>query len=345
MGTLRIDGFVKVAQFWPKGSADADTTQIEVDVLKNSFFFAEDDSRFVRTTCYNNAYVIGRGGRKDVIRFASSDRIFKISVRLQGVDAPELHYKAPPLKQSADVSDRKRAHYNSMNDEFCQRYAENAAYALGLFLQRKAGKDQSHIKVSFFSRNIAEPSDAVDTHGRFVGNIFAGKTDVNLWLAKEGWVVPTFYSSMTEDEINDTARAAAKGKAKKRVWARNVIYNCSKFEHKRIYKRPPCNYVDGSDAGSVLVPKLFRRTVNYYIEKKAKIFKGTFFEYMIDKGKSDSFYDLKEFFQHGVNSSTPYRITDFLNKTIFTKNIDQIVFGEGPSIVKSKATNRMIKQF
>ncbi|MFD1000359.1 thermonuclease family protein [Ohtaekwangia kribbensis] len=344
MGVLRIEGRVKIAQFWPHGSADADTTQIEVDVTKDSFSFAADDKTFRKTKVYHDSYVIGRGGRKDVIKYSKRQDVHKISVRLQGVDAPELHYKAPPLPREESISDKERERYNGINDDFCQAFAENAAFALGTFLQRKTNGSKDEIKVIFYSKNIERPSDALDTYGRFVGNIMVGKVDINLWLAKEGWVVPTFYTSMTEEEINDVKAATVKGKSKKRVWGVNVTYDCS-IEKKRLYRDPPCEYIAGSDLGKVLVPKLFRRTVNYHIEKGAKVFTGSISDYMIKKGQSDVFYDLDEFFEQGVTASTPYRISDFISKKTFGKKIDQIVFGEGPSTLKSNKSNKKIVEF
>jgi endonuclease YncB( thermonuclease family) len=74
------------------GSSDADTSKVKVSVDADSFAFAANGKTFRKTTVFKNASVIG-ASKKLVI-----DKNNKVTVRLQGIDAPELHYKAAPLK-------------------------------------------------------------------------------------------------------------------------------------------------------------------------------------------------------------------------------------------------------
>ena len=104
MGTLRIHGTIDIKQFWPNGSSDADTTKIKLVVGEDSFEYKEDDEKdFSKTNAFKDAISKGQGS-KPVINTSKRDGTQTITVRLQGVDAPELHYRAAPLKKTNDVS-------------------------------------------------------------------------------------------------------------------------------------------------------------------------------------------------------------------------------------------------
>jgi endonuclease YncB( thermonuclease family) len=346
MGTLRINGKIRIAQFWPQGSADADTTQLEFDVTKTSFEFAEDDVNFEETSVYNESFVSGRGGKKKVIKEVKKDNSQKISIRLQGIDAPELHYKAPPLKRSPEITDKLREKYNQINEDRRQAFGEAAAFALGRYLQSKTNGSQTHVNATFISRNIFEPADALDTYGRFVGNIIVSNIDINLWLAREGWVIPTFYTSMSQQEITDILEACRKGRSKRRAWGGSVTYDCDLFKWDMVYRSPKevDEFEAGSDKGDLLVPKLFRRVTNFRIERKAGLFSGSFLKFIEEKARGDAFHDLDEFIEHG-EFSTPYRLNDFLNRqNEFKREIDEIIFREGPSTLKDE-NNVKVEKF
>ena len=102
-GLLRIRGVIDLTQFWPGGSADADTSKVKVNVGKGSFAFAADGKKFKATNVLDKAIVIG-ASKKPVI-----DAQSRVTVRLQGIDAPELHYKAAPLRKSRLRSPRPDA--------------------------------------------------------------------------------------------------------------------------------------------------------------------------------------------------------------------------------------------
>src|SRR5919108_3270293 len=98
MGTLKIIGQIELNQFWPEGLSDADTSSILVSVNKDSFFYRKDNqSSYRRTKIFYNASVIGKSKAKLV-------KNNKIKVRFQGIDAPELHYKATPLPSGPPVT-------------------------------------------------------------------------------------------------------------------------------------------------------------------------------------------------------------------------------------------------
>src|SRR6516162_109071 len=84
-GLLRVSGTLDLSQFWPNGKSDADTATVVANV--DGFEFSLDGSlqRLRRTRVFEGAQIAG----KNVIK---TDR--KVTIRIQGIDAPELH--CPP---------------------------------------------------------------------------------------------------------------------------------------------------------------------------------------------------------------------------------------------------------
>jgi hypothetical protein len=95
-GLLKVQGRIPLAQFWPKGEADADTTKVKVEVSEGAFRFREHPRADFRIThAFDKARVRGRV-TKDII-----DKKSQITIRLQGVDAPEFHYMPQAPKRRA----------------------------------------------------------------------------------------------------------------------------------------------------------------------------------------------------------------------------------------------------
>src|SRR5947209_3081865 len=86
-GLLRVTGKLEVAQFWPSGGSDADTVIVQVTV--NSFEFSPDPAQtpFKVTHVFEGAVVKGKQSKPPI-------HGGKITIRLQGIDATELHYEA-----------------------------------------------------------------------------------------------------------------------------------------------------------------------------------------------------------------------------------------------------------
>ena len=128
-GLLEVDGSIDIAQFWPVGSSDADTSQMRVDVAGEVFRFRpNDDAPFQVTHALDNARVKG-SATYDAIRNG------KITVRLQGMDAPELHYRPTAAKKKADQTKEQHTLYLKWNLEFRQFLAETSTLALAGFFQ------------------------------------------------------------------------------------------------------------------------------------------------------------------------------------------------------------------
>lgn len=243
MGMLRIAGKVSLGQFWPKGAtgrsqgSDADTIKVIVDKSR-VLFNGKPSAALV------SAYALDKGKKKLVINANG-----EINVRLQGVDAPELHY---PTTIATSIAKKPNGHFR-------QAWGESAAKALAAFLKKKFGNGPLPCEV--VSQNISKPKDICDSHGRVVGNVVINGLDVNLWLLDNGWAFPTFYNSMLKDEIEEATTLARHAKAQSMgIWKdyKAVAF----FDAKMLFSKTDRG---ASDKGPVLLPKLFRRCAASYV--------------------------------------------------------------------------------
>lgn len=319
---LRIEGKIDISQFWPGGSSDADTTKIQLSVEPGAFAFDFDGQGFRRTDVFEGAEARGTG-RKKVISAAR-----KVTVRLQGIDAPELHYRAGALKQSSEISPEERAAFNQLNSKERRQFlGETATVALANFL---ATFGSGAIPCQFYTF-VDAPGDAIDTYGRFVGNIMVGPgflTDVNLWLAEQGWAFPTFYSSMAKAEITLFLDAMEKGKAKGRVWD-NYSRDTRGFDPDLVYRGEGATIDAAADVGPVLMPKVFRRLLAFTFEKTAGIRTGSFKAYL--KERRDECFGLNDFLEQGSEAATLTTLDRFMTGTRFRPEPQDLVFREKPS--------------
>lgn len=330
VGVLRVLGTIDLAQFWPDGEADADTSKVKVNVNRSSFSFAPDGKKFKKTDVYFGAFSQG-ASKKQVV-----DNQDRITVRLQGIDAPELHYRAAALRRSDAVSDAKREKFNLENKPQRRQYwAETATVALAAKLSGFGPTVKCQV-TSF----IDQPFEVIDTYGRFVANIRVGagyKTDVNLWLAEEGWAYPTFYSSMKATEIEAYLKAIAKHGRKRRIW-KDYSLDTSKFDPKLVY-RPLGPIDEAKDKGKVLMPKLFRRQLSFRMQKKAGVFSGNFIDYL--KANRDSCFKTDDFLKQGKDVAPVHSLHDFMKGTKFTVQPQDIVFREKYSNLVDAGGNRI----
>ncbi len=318
-GLLRIRGVIELDQFWPTGNADADTSKVKVKVNKNSFSFAQDGKTFVTTRVFDDARTVGKSKGPLI------DANDRITIRLQGIDAPELHYSAGGLSKSrADVTPEKRAAFNKLNKHDRRQYwAETGTVALTTMLEQHG---QAQVPCEVYSY-VEQPYRVVDTYGRVVGNIRVGsnfQTDVNVWLVEQGYVFPTFYSSMSNDEIETLLQATKVGKKKKRAW-KDLSGDCSVFDPKMVY-RPGGPVDEAADRGPLIMPKLFRRRVAYAAEKGAKLTSTSFVEFL--KRTPDPCFTLKDFLAASVHSAEERALHEFFKGGVFTLEPQEVVFKE-----------------
>jgi hypothetical protein len=187
---------------------------------------------------------------------------------------------------------------------------------------------------------VDEPGDAFDKYGRFVGDVFVRiankRRNVNLWLLEQGWAYPAIYNSMTNDEIRAATKAAATGRQKKyRVWKPHLRNKVGRLNWKLFYRPPKEKPVvdKAADKGAVILPKLFRRLVEWEVKKKAKLTPLGYRKFIADKS-SDKCFRTEEFLKER-HAATEYHIADFLtNEATFQAAPEDIVFKEASSTLR-----------
>lgn len=271
-GRLRARGSLKLAQFWPDGKSDADTANLTISLdLKPAFVYRPSKGTERATKAFNDAHYDDNGTLKPILG-KNSD---KLRVRLQGIDAPELHY-LPRAKGARN---------------FRQCLAESAVFALRkMLLDMAAGEKELRADAITF---VGAPNETFDRYGRFVGNVtvyadgFA--VDINHWLLEHGWAVPGLYNSMTRTELT-VARTLSAAAA-----AQNIgLYKSNYYKEKLIgfeWDLIERHGVDADsftlydDKGDVMNPKFFRRQALFETREKSNPTGTTFADWL--KGKSD----------------------------------------------------------
>lgn len=256
MGLLTVSGVLRVKQFWPGARSDADTATMDI-VGKRAFVFQTNAGRRRVTSAFENAEMVGQFGRTAVIRQSKGSTVRKVSVRLQGLDAPELHYQ-PQVKGAGG---------KGVNHPFRQSLGETCADALHAFV---SAFGQPEIPCEFLSI-VNNPGDVCDVFGRMVGNIVliigGSRIDLNHWLLREGWALPGFYNSMTKPEIralladHEAAKRDGRGLFSKKI----VSTALALFDAQRRERKGPASFKPFSDKGRVNFPKFFRRQAEHHV--------------------------------------------------------------------------------
>ncbi len=338
MGLLKLTGNIDITQFWPGGKSDADTTNVLVNVTQGAFQFQNAPGEpFIVSHVFDNAEVKGRQ-RKKVVHAG------KVTVRLQGIDAPELHYKIygkldAAIPKGTTATPAQHDKLKALNVELRQPLAQTATEALGTFLKTaEIGNLPCEV-----TTQVDVPNDVFDTYGRFVGDILVsidGQTvDLNRWLLQNGWVFPTFYSSMTDTEINTLIQDAAVGKKKaKSVWKYYKASIGTLDQTLRYEKGDLATFKPYSDKGAVIFPKLYRRLYPYSNLKEAGIIRYSFTKYIADR--KEGCFLTTEFLEQGVSASTPYRLDEFIKRGRFSVGPGDLVFQEASStLVDDRGNN------
>jgi len=258
MGLLVVRGVLGAKQFWPGGGrSDADTATVEL-AAKDPFVFVEDSGKRRVTRAFENAEVVG-AQRKAPIKQSKGSAVRKITIRLQGIDAPELHYQP------------KVAGAPGLLHPYRQSLGETSADALHDFVA-SLGVDALPCEVL---TAVKKPSDVCDVYGRFVGNIVlirgGSRIDINQWLLREGWALPGLYNSMSHAEMvavvadHQAARQAKRGLFSKPL----VTEKLAAFNPQQLERKGPASFKPFSDKGPVNFPKFFRRQAEHYVRDAA----------------------------------------------------------------------------
>jgi endonuclease YncB( thermonuclease family) len=334
-GMLTVTGKLDTSQFWPEARSDADT--VKVSVTATSFAFTPDpDKHEARITkAFQGAQVRGRG-RTAAIKQGS------ITIRLQGIDATELHYAALLPKKSAATK------LLNNGTDFRQFFAETATVKLHDRFA-KAGRSPDCTIVT----RVDHPNDVFDTFGRLIGNVLVKiggqDVDMNLWLAENGWAFPTFYNSMSEREINDVlTRSNAARSGNKGIWPHFMEHvgqlNLGLIERKKVKTFDP-----KKDVGAVLMPKIFRRLVRFTVSQENQLFTGDFRSFLGQQ--SDPFLLLSDFLKNPA-AKAPGKTTPNGNlesrlsaHEVFKDLPGDLVFFEQPSTLVDAQGKKITKFF
>jgi len=328
-GLLEVSGTIDLAQFWPVGESDADTVKVQVAQGAFRFRAQPSDPSKVTAAFENGTIVQGKG------RNAAIDNKGRVTIRLQGIDAPELHYRpmAPTTKNKKLTAGQRKA-FNAKNGDFRQHLGETATVELQHFLST-TGPSPTRCVVR---TAVDRPDDVFDTYGRLVGDIFVtingAEQDVNHWLAASGWAFPTFYSSMTDHEIQDVMTLAQQARTgKKGVW-KSASSDLTQFDKTLVYRKHGA--LDPQlDSGATIMPKLFRRQSTFAVAKAAKVVTGTFPKYL--QIHPDACYETSDFLSQGLAAAAHRRLDEFVSaQSLFTVGPGDLVFQEASSRVVDK---------
>jgi endonuclease YncB( thermonuclease family) len=331
-GLLEVVGRIPIEQFWPDGESDADTTKIKVEVGEGSFRFREHPGAPFRVThAFDRARVKGRI-TKEII-----DKKGRVTIRLQGVDAPELHYMPQAIKKAQEQTKEQRKLFLEWNHRYRQHFAESATVALKTLLEGGGSNDLECRVVTA----VDAPDDAIDTYGRLVGDIEAEleNEDVNLnrWLTSKGWTVPAFYNSMSGSEIRTLLQLGEEAREKRRGFWLYLMKKVAAFDFDVRYRSGTENH-QSDDAGAVLMPKLFRRQCVWAVNKRAKMVTGTFKAYL--EKKLDVCYLIDEFLEQGPTAATPRQLSDFVgpSHSLLARPQDLVFHEEGARLIGPDGT-------
>ncbi len=150
-GTINISGKIMFNQFFGEkvevdgrtvwGVSDADTIKMTLNPNSIKFQKSKDSPWQENLRMYDNAYYYDEetGKRSRIIGIDLEGSPF-IKTRLQGLDAPELHYKAN--KGNTFLYDNQFSLFNSLKEafDFRQAYGAQAASKLVGFLKEYSAK-------------------------------------------------------------------------------------------------------------------------------------------------------------------------------------------------------------
>lgn len=338
-GMVEVYGPISFEQFYYQdGDSDADTVKIKVKVDSIRFRPNQNEPWKENLHLFDDAFI----GTTRVV----TKKKRTMNVRLQGIDAPELHYQAQKRRLKLTPEQGKKW----MKQRFRQYWGARAVYELEQFLKLyiKSGA----IENAYVFSRVDHPNDVFDVYGRFVGDIIVSKDgidkkNINQWLVEEGWAFPTFYDSMTRGEISTLNKKGKKAQnTPKGIW-KDLFNMLVPFDPKLHTLRgkniPRINYK--KDKGRLNIPKIFRRQVDYEVRKKAKVTNKPSLAEYIQTQKKDKCYLTKDFLAQGSNAKLRH-LSEFVNangKMKFEPN--ELTFKEDLSLVLKDSKGKKIEKW
>ncbi|MES0041881.1 hypothetical protein [Mesorhizobium sp. M0091] len=290
MGIVDIQGKVDVFQYWPHGSSDVDTLKFIPDLASAQYVgdgastnvgaFFERGGTFQPDD--NNP---GEEKFKSILRKAGG---VSLSVRLQGIDAPETHY-SPNYREGMFDGDYAKwiAKHIARQKSYRQPYGKLCTdlFANGLRTQLGIGSFNSatpEVLVDAKVRILADGIDgAVDVFGRVLGYVTLIGNGLEIVLndhaLTQGFAFCSFYGSMAIDEmkrLSDLFATHGEGGAQKSQLRSNVSGQLRDFEYE-LWTTKSMRDTDRDDNGAdsfrskCFDPKLFRRCIDWVGRKEA----------------------------------------------------------------------------
>ncbi len=303
MMEVLISGAIPLSQFYGYGGRSDADTMLFLPEQASYRPSGETEWRSVPLDFFRKAFVGGQGESKAVLRKRRLGDEFPeaMTLRLQGVDAPELHYEPVPAIAPEKMSPEARTRWIHLEDlQFRQNGSIQAtcavAGALSLFASRK------DLRTAAVAHSwVTSPGDLFDVYGRFVSEVLVGPemASVNLWMLAQGWALPSYYTSMSHEEIRRAHGASEEARETGRgLWGRytdRIPY----FDPD--LRLPPSDEAEipaSADAtGPFADPKLFRQQVHFNANRIAGLIpqKMTFQDHL--RKKSESWIGREAFLQ------------------------------------------------
>jgi endonuclease YncB( thermonuclease family) len=324
MGKLIINGTLDVDQFWPDGESDADTTKLIINVAPGTIQYQAPGDTAQPTAVFDGAFVKIYGAHELVIKNN------KLTVRLQGLDAPELHVQPQPMKgtkyKGQDLGSLKGT---GLVKRYRQRQAETATLRLGEYLDTLG---TSPLPCQFVTEVVDDqgPSDAIDKYGRFVGNVLIAGLDLNLKILRHGWAIVALYNSMLRAEIMECLDAWYAGRQNAAGIAKYLTKSIGAFDPALTFRGRDAE-VEQEGAQKFIHPKLYRRQCTWWAYHRHGTFNSGY-DTFLKLSKHDLFYELNEFLDDGPSAAVQLRIDEMVKsgkEVIYGP--DEVVFKEAPS--------------
>jgi len=331
---LEAIGTLETGQFWPCGNSDGDTVKMTAQRFR---YRRSGQAGWKSSKVLWKAKVKGKGKPKRIVSDAGV-----LTIRLQGIDAPELHYPTSTLAviKKDDQTQAQRRKFLEVNDNYRQCYGKTAAQQLHNLL---AGSSKATLRCIFRTK-VDEPNDICDVYGRFVGDVIVqlgGKQiNINQWMLEVGHAFPAFYNSLEADEIEALIGLSKKGRQKaKSVWQcyKNNANDFSVFDFNEVHDKSDREPEATAADCKALLPKFFRRFAAYQVNFASGMFGGTFADYVVQHAKQDQYFDTKEFVDEGPLAalarglSALFDTAQFHSTQVLAMRPEDMVFREASS--------------